>query len=909
MKYLCLIAFLLPAFLFCAVISLSVRADGIDFDKDANRFDLQPESGWVYTTAPGSYQLPVRTVNVILPSNATDATPTFSVSTIRDLSAGQPSLNTPYYNEERYLRSEPVLQPTEHMIYQGIGRWGDVRFARFAFVPALYDKASGKYKVAEQVNISISYSTSEREPLERAAVPKLLRRDRSFANAEVLDRWYPATDFRTYDYLIVTTPALYNAAQQLVTFRQGQGLVTSFADINQVLTNWGGSTPAEKLRNFLKAEYDMAPFTYLLLIGDIDVVPIAQLIPEPNGSEQIPSDFYYSDLSSDFDSDNDNRLGEYDTGMDYTPELMVGRIAWNDATAVSQICARIVSYDSTDLPWKKKALLPAAMLNYANEEPEFERTDGATFMEYSKDTVLRDYQTTTLYEQSGIQPSYPSDYPLTSANLTMLVNTESWGIVSWSAHGSPVHSARKVWINDYNGNNIPNYNELTWYNLVGVDTFDNVSNQDGSVYFCASCQNGMIDYDEPSLGETLIRKKAVAAIAATRNGWYKIGWENPGWGGLSSYNYHFLENFALHGMTAGEAHGYANWLHTQYCLFGDPIDSGGIIWPELQNVYTYLMYGDPAVGYPSQTTAPEASILVWEPAGDTGNTIINGLYDLAPFNVVYTKHLIDTYNYLDQFDAVFCLFGVYGEHYDLQPGTYEYDYLLSYMQQGGKVYMEGWCNWDGMDSLFVRFGTSAPYSTIAHIEQLCYNEQGTDYIWDYDVNPNMYSLPLTAVGNNAVAMYNTYNTIYPNHHIGIWNRVGESRTISSSFNLGGVISDTYEYKDFLAIILDTLDVYHTAPVSVDDDVSIPMAMSISLAPNPFSGSLAVTAKSETPVSLSIYNIKGQQVQSVRLTPKNGTVSWNWNGRDTNNMQTAAGIYLVRISDRTRSNTAKTLKLK
>jgi hypothetical protein len=173
----------------------------------------------------------------------------------------------------------------------------------------------------------------------------------------------------------------------------------------------------------------------------------------------------------------------------------------------------------------------------------------------------------------------------------------------------------------------------------------------------------------------------------------------------------------------------------------------------------------------------------------------------------------------------------------------------------------------------------------------------------------MYSLPLTAVGNNAVAMYNTYNTIYPNHHIGIWNRVGDSRTISSSFNLGGVISDTYEYKDFLAIILDTLDVYHTAPVSVDDDVSIPMAMSISLAPNPFSGSLAVTAKSETPVSLSIYNVKGQQVQSVRLTPKNGTISWNWNGRDTNNIQTAAGIYLVRISDGTRSTTAKSLKLK
>jgi flagellar hook assembly protein FlgD len=56
-------------------------------------------------------------------------------------------------------------------------------------------------------------------------------------------------------------------------------------------------------------------------------------------------------------------------------------------------------------------------------------------------------------------------------------------------------------------------------------------------------------------------------------------------------------------------------------------------------------------------------------------------------------------------------------------------------------------------------------------------------------------------------------------------------------------------------------------------------------------------------------VKGQQVQSVRLIPQNGTVSWNWNGRDTKNMQTAAGIYLVRISDSARSTSAKTLKLK
>jgi hypothetical protein len=910
MKIISIAAFLLPAYLFCAAMSFSLQVNGVDYNRETGCFELQAESGWVYTTAPGSYQLPVRTVNVILPPNATDVSPSFSISGVKSFAATQPRLNTPYTDGENYLGSNPALQPSSHIIYQGTGKWGTVKYARFALIPALYDKASESYSVAEQVNISISYNTDLKEPIKSTRLPNLLRKDPSFLNPETLADWYPQSDLRTYDYLVVTTPALYTAAMQLVDFRLGQGLVTSFADINQVLANWGGATPAEKLRNFLVAEYTDSPFTYLLLIGDIDVVPIAMLMPEPNGTELIPSDFYYSDLSSDFDSDFDGLLGEYDSGMDYTPEVMVGRIPWNDASIVSQICTRIVNFETTDLPWKHKTLLPAAMLNYAEEVPGYERTDGATFMEYCKNTILRNHQNTTMYEQSGLLPSYPSDYALNESNLSLLVNSESWGLVNWSAHGSATTSARKIWANDSNSNNLPDPQELQWYGLVSTDTYANPVNQDGSVYFSASCQNGMIDNDTPSLGEILIANKSVANIAATRNGWYKLGWANPGWGGLTSYNYHFLENYVMNGMTVGEAHGYANWLHTQYCLFGDPIDSGGIIWPELQNVYTYLMFGDPAIGYPSQNNSPAGSILIWEPMGDTGTTIINGLHDLAPFNVVYTKHLIDTYDYLNQFDAVFCLFGLgYGpDNYYLQPGSYEYNYLLSYLQQGGKVYMEGMVPWSATDPLFGRFGTEAPFDHLAFIELLRYTHDGIDQFWGYD-GYNGGTQALINVGETAQPLFSSYNQFHVNDIIGVWNGIDGSRTISSSFNLSGINSDNYLFSDFLAIILDTLDVYHTLVVSNDDDHQIPLVLRITAYPNPFSGNLTIAAKGEKPLLISIYNIKGQQVKTFRITPEGGTAIWNWDGRDTDNKKLAAGIYLVKATDGTHSRLVKTLKLK
>jgi hypothetical protein len=907
MRYFLIISLLLPALLLGTTLIYNVSNPVPDYDKVANEFITDGNSGMTYTTAPGSYRLPVRTVNIILPADAENVTASYTVTALTTIAAGIPELNSPYSDGETVLTSRPALQPTEHVIYQGTGKWGDVLYARFALIPALYDSQTSSYTWTGSVSLQLDYSVGSAKTNSSGHVPQLLRQDPSFVNREAFSAWYSDSNTREYDYLVVTTPSLYNAAQSLVAFHQSQGLVTSFADINTILATSPGSTPADKLRNYLITEYIDAPFSYLLLIGDIDLIPIAYLTPEPGGFDTVPSDFYYSDLSSNFDADNDGRLGEYDSGMDYTPEVFVGRIPWNDAAAISQIAARIVSFETSTQPWKHKALLPAAILNYAHEDDEnqWERTDGATFMEYCKSTALLDYQTTTMYEQAGLQSSIPSDYPLTSDDFITQINTQSWGLVNWSAHGNATYSARKIWAEDDDMDNDPDGMEIEWYYLVSTDNFNQPANPDGSVYFCASCYNGMIDNPEPSLGEILIRRKSVADIAATRTGWYKIGWANPGWGGLSSYNYHFLENYANHGMTVGQAHGYANWLHTQYCLFGDPVDSNGIIWPELQNIYTYLLFGDPAVGYPSQTETPAGNILVWEPTGNAGLTVVNGLLETAPFNVVYTDHLIDTYNYLNQFDAVFCLFGLgYGQNpYYLTPDSLGYGYLLDYLQQGGKVYMEGMVNWSETDSLLSYFGTIAPFDHLAFIELIRYDNNGTDQFWGYD-GYNNGTQALATFGTTSQPLFWSYNQYHVNDIIGIWNRVGDTRTISSSFNLSGVYSDYYLYSQFLGIILDTLDVWHNTPVPVSDDNLTPSLLEVAAGPNPFREGFSASAKSETPVTFSIYNIKGQLIRSDLVRSQNGKVDWRWNpGKNL-----ASGIYLLKLDNGSQSRTLKTLKL-
>ena len=292
---------------------------------------------------------------------------------------------------------------------------------------------------------------------------------------------------------------MYTALDWLVTFRQSQGVDVSFCDIALALASGTGTDNAEKLRNYLQNTYASTPFSYLLLVGDYDTVPVAYVTPEPNGQETVPTDFFYSDLSSNWDTDNDGKRGEYSTGymnedygIDFTPEVFVGRISTNNPTNVSAIANRIVAYEQATEPWKEKNLLPAAFLNYQGEpEPVYLQTDGALFMEFMRNTCLAEQENFTMYEQEGVVLSFPCDLPVNYDNLINKLNSESWGFINWDAHGSSTNSSRKVWINDYNQNNVPDENEMQWMNLVNRQSFDNLENTSGTIIYAASCYNGL----------------------------------------------------------------------------------------------------------------------------------------------------------------------------------------------------------------------------------------------------------------------------------------------------------------------------------------------------------------------------------------------------------------------------------
>ncbi len=866
-------------YLMIAVIALPILCLGTSINIDVS-FSEYEESG--YSTAPQSRRVPVHSVNILLPPQAEILDYAVEFGAARPAHKSYSELNPPFISSAGILDSDSRIASARRSSYLGPRKWGELNYVSFRLKP--YAEDSGLFY--ETARISIQY-----QPQTNASgiIPASFTQPDFFANPNQLTQWYKSASRPGMGIIVISTPELYNALSAWVSFRQSQGFSVYFSDIAEVLINEVGESDAEKLRNHLIAQQVLSPFTYVLLVGDHDLVPIAYLCPEPDGSETVPSDFYYSDLSSIWDTDEDGRLGEYysefgeeDYGVDYTPEAFVGRFSTNIPAEVSQIAARIVAFEQSSADFKHKALLPAAYLNYEHE-PEYgmPQTDGADFMELAKSTVLRDFQTTTLYEQLGVLPSMPSDYPLNEADLGNLIRTEDYGIISWSAHGSPVSSSRKIWMEDSDGDQIPDPYEMQWQGMVNGNSFSNIQSDYGTLIFAASCHNGYLDYQNQCLAETALINRAVAVIAASRTGWYKVGWQNPGWGGLNSYNYHFLENYAEHGYSAGAAHAFTNLLHTEYYLFGDPIDAGGIIWPELQNVYAYLLFGDPVLGH-SDFPEPQGEILVYSPHNDA-YPVVNAVRESGDFNVIYSNRLIPDYDYLSGFEAVFCLL----EDQAPSSGSFEYELLNDYLETGGRMYLEGRLPWDSSDSFLGKFGFEAPLDMLVNIERIA----AEDWIWDY-ANPEFGTDVLVPFAATASALFQTANDSFPDAVVGVWNQTADYNTIGSSFRLIDVEDGDPGLTDLLTLILEKLEVI-AAVSNADEQLPMPQSQ-LKAYPNPMRSSLVISL--ENPQKgierVEIYNLKGQLVRRLELSKTNG-YSISWNGLDAKNLPSPNGIYFVR----------------
>ena len=343
--------------------------------------------------------------------------------------------------------------------YSGEGRLRKFQFVKVTFSPFSYNPISQKLVLHSKILVNIEYLTnfsdSDKILRDKIAINKASKLLFNYDQVKQFysDDFYSPKMSQSYNYVIITTNELENSVASFVSWKQSIGYSVNVVTTDWINSQYNGSDLQERIRNFLIDKYGEWGIEYVLLVGDVNDVPMRLCYPKANSSSNATStDYYYADLTGDWNSDGDSRYGEHgQDNVDWVPEVIVGRIPWSNPSTVSSICDKLENFERNRGAWKKNGLLLGAMSNYTNEDHKgYAKTDGASLMELHKNLIANaGGSSATMYEKSGIDPSsYSCTIPLTHANIIDEWSNNRYGMVNWWAHGSKTAAYRKYWSSD-----------------------------------------------------------------------------------------------------------------------------------------------------------------------------------------------------------------------------------------------------------------------------------------------------------------------------------------------------------------------------------------------------------------------------------------------------------------------------
>ena len=185
----------------------------------------------------------------------------------------------------------------------------------------------------------------------------------------------------TNGLLIVAPRSFEPALADFIAFKR-RLLPTRMVALETILQRAGGVDDPEKLKRFCYEEWHAKRLGYLLLVGDVDVLPVRFMVLDRATAAAYdyafyPSDLYYSDLAKadgSFDDWN-GRKDSFHAGyfgevrgeknkedpvnfdqIHYLPEIAVGRWPVSSAEEARQVAAKSIAFEQAVLTGTNAAL-------------------------------------------------------------------------------------------------------------------------------------------------------------------------------------------------------------------------------------------------------------------------------------------------------------------------------------------------------------------------------------------------------------------------------------------------------------------------------------------------------------------------------------------------------------------------
>lgn len=524
--------------------------------------------------------------------------------------------------EEAYASNELYPELLGELISEGSLR--KYRFAVIALYPFAYRAKSQRLYYAKEILLKISY-TQNLELIDSSLLSDISADKEAselFYNWNQARKWYSSKNPKEAEgYLIITTSSLVSVVDILKDWKTQLGYDVEVVTKEWIDKNISGLDLPQKIRNYLRSR--LSDIAYVLIVGSDNLIPMRRCCPwtnDPDGPydwdlmSPIPTDFYYTDLSSpdslSWDRDGDTLYGERgDDRPDFVADVGLGRIPFDDPATISHIFEKIKSFEKDrNFAYKKSSLLAASIIYYKNENgwglPEI---DGATLMEkLIEDNIVESTYATTLYEKEGLAPSkYDCDYPDSRENI--LSHFKGKGLFIEFHHGLAETFYRHIWAED-DGDSVPEYTEISSPPALESSDASKLDDNYPAIVFLGSCLNG---YPENinNLGASLLDRGSVGTISSSRITYGIFGWDNPRDGGIQSYTYYFFESLLKDTSTTQGIVGLAlNRGRDLYMKQG----LGYRIGPTgYATAYDFNLYGDPSLyhfGHPSFPGITERSI-------------------------------------------------------------------------------------------------------------------------------------------------------------------------------------------------------------------------------------------------------------------------------------------------------------
>ena len=377
-----------------------------------------------------------------------------------------------------------------------------------------------------------------------------------------------------YDLVIISPSKFSRNLAPLIEHKNSVGVRTIYKSTQEIYEGYQGRDEPEKIKYFIKDAIESWGAKYVLLVGDIDSLPIRYTNAEMFDVGSLPTDLYYADIYDEngsfcsWDTNDNDVFGEYDRHgvmidyMDIYADINVGRIPCVNNMDLKIVVRKIITYETKTygLDWFNRALLMGGDTFPDNNIFEGEIVLGEVLEQIPEFEPIKLFTSAENYNPMNINRQI----------------TKGAGLVSYSGHGFE---------NGF-GTFPPNGEERIDY--FTPYTIGMLNNNKFPVIFFDACCVATLDYNYlgvklPCIAWYLIKKPvggAIATIGSTRVAFTMVD-GNGVHGGAGFMNVHFFMAYqpgiAVSQMLVSSQNDYMNdnpWTDfftlQEFILLGDP---------------------------------------------------------------------------------------------------------------------------------------------------------------------------------------------------------------------------------------------------------------------------------------------------------------------------------------------------